>query len=323
LTPSDQEEVDGAGDLSGVARWDKQRVLYFQMLIDTSLRPASSPEETWFNSFTSTQIADFAQVEKDILDAMAFSGADEQMLDSARVAIASYWPDLDYIDSTETFASSPSGGYFSQRDSVLSLLSSHTEDESGTESSRQSAVTTGLMAALSANAAISASLAQEIALQQLNDFRIRRLLGEPLDSAGYAQMLALAAQPDSTHGRAVYDVVQLLSPCDQETYAPTDEREELEEKGSSSATTPALTAGQMQVSPNPSTGRIHVAWPSPVSGLLRVFDVYGREAIARNVSSTDRSVDLDMSTKPAGLYRIVLFDERLKPAVSAAVVLTR
>ena len=323
LTPSDQEEVDGAGDLSGVSRWDKQRILYFQMLIDTSLRPASSPEETWFNSFASTQIADFAQVEKDILDAMAFSGADEQQLDSARTAIAGYWPDLDDIDSTETFTSSPSGGYFAQRDSVLSLLSSHTEDESGTESSRQSAVTTGLMAALSANAAISASLAQEIALQQLNDFRIRRLLGEPLDSTAYAQMLALAAQPDSTHGRAVYDVVQLLGPCDQETYAPTDVHEELEEKGSSSATTPALTAGQMQVNPNPATGRVHVAWTSPVSGLLRVFDVYGREALLRNVSSTDRSVDLDMSTKPAGLYRIVLFDEHIKPSVAAAVVLTR
>jgi len=144
-----------------------------------------------------------------------------------------------------------------------------------------------------------------------------------MDSAGYAQMLALAAQPDSTHGRAVYDVVQLFGPCDQETYAPTDEHEELEEKGSSSATTLALTAGQMQVSPNPSTGWIHVAWPSSVSGLLRVFDVYGREALARNVSSTDRSVDLDMSTKPAGLYRIVLFDEHVKPSVSAAVVLTR
>jgi hypothetical protein len=284
----------------------------------------SSPEETWFNSFASTQIADFAQVEKDILDAMAFSGADEQMLDSARTAIAGYWPDLDDIDSTETFTSSPSSGYFAQRDSVLSLLSSHTADEANTESGRQSAVTTGLMAALSANAAISASLAQEIALQQLNDFRIRRLLGEPLDSTAYAQMLALAAQPDSTHGRAVYDVVQLLSPCDQETYAPTDEHEELEEKGSSSATAPAsIVAGQMQISPNPTTGRVQVAWTSPVSGLLRVFDVYGREALARNVSNTDRSVDLDMSTKPAGLYRIVLFDERLKPAVSAAVVLMR
>jgi len=34
-------------------------------------------------------------------------------------------------------------------------------------------------------------------------------------------------------------------------------------------------------------------------------------------------VDLDMSTKPAGLYRIVLFDAHVKPSVSAAVVLTR
>jgi len=190
LPPYEQREIDGDyNSISSVSRWDIQRSAYTQMLMDTLLRPASSPEATWFNALVSSNIAAFAEVEKGMIDALAFSSADEQQLDSMRTLITGDWTEIDNLDTTHTFSST----YLTQRDSFLALAASHAGEEDSTEVLRQAALVQGLQDALTANSAISDTSSYETALKQLNHFCLQRLLGEPLDSIEYAQIVGIGA----------------------------------------------------------------------------------------------------------------------------------
>jgi len=322
--PYEREETNGGSYLRGVPLWDLQRSIYGELLMDSTLRPASSPEETWFNAYATSNIAAFAGVEKGIVDALAFTTIDEQNLDAARDSIEAHWAGLDGLDVPEDFSTvfTLSAGYFTQRDSLLSELADRILDELSVESARDTMVIQGMEAALAADTSIAATLTQEIALQQLNEFRIRRLLGEPLTESAYEQMLDLAQQSDSTHGQAVHDVVQLLAPCDQALYLPMGCSESAH-RAVSSAPQVSDQADRMRLSPNPSNGWVTVSFERPVVGVLRVFDALGREVAARQMSGQNAMVSIDLSRCAAGLYQVVAIDEHGQILASSSLALTR
>jgi hypothetical protein len=91
--------VLGTSDLSGAALWDLKREVYAALLIYPDLRPAGSPEETFFNSLNNTVIASFGQVTQQIRNALNISTPDQQTFDTYRKAIGDAFDSLAVLEA--------------------------------------------------------------------------------------------------------------------------------------------------------------------------------------------------------------------------------
>jgi len=79
----------------------------------------------------------------------------------------------------------------------------------------------------------------------------------------------------------------------------------------------------IQISPNPSGGATRITFKSPMAGTLRVFDALGRLVTDIHLSGRAQWLDIDISQSPAGLYRVVVFEESGKLVAFNALLLTR
>ncbi|MCC6459053.1 MAG: hypothetical protein IT260_01200 [Saprospiraceae bacterium] len=310
LAPFEQEVVDGTTTLTSIPLWDLQRKVYTKLLLYPSLRPASSPEETFFNSLSSSVIADLGQVYQETLDALAISDTEQDDYDGYRQSMLDNMTDLYLLDSA-TDLSNPTAltsTYFSDRLTLLQQVSTDAADEASDESARNTAVSTALAVALATNTAITTSQPWEAARQILNDYQLRRLLGQPLTQAAYEDILDIAEQEVAEYGEAVSDAVLLLFPCDQEQFLNAEEMEEEEERPQGTTKVEETSATGIKVMPNPTTGITEVMLPKGFTGSATVVNAVGSRILSQVILAGSSKLKLDLSQQNTGLYWLILSD---------------
>lgn len=312
LAPYEQSVVLGTSDLGGAALWDLKREVYAALLIYPDLRPASSPEETFFNNLNNTVIASFGQVTQQIRNALNVSTLNQQTFDTYRTAIGDALDSLAVLDNSVDYSSinNLTNTWFAQRAVLLQQVALNAGFESTFEQSRNLQVYAALQNALTYNAGIACSLPYESARKTLNELRIRQLLDQPITQALYQQALALAQQNPIATGYATEEVLPFLAPCDQALYQDSDE--DNSERGQEQKDADLANAGKIRAAPNPTNGAIEVNLPSQKGSLIAIYNANGQQIKAISLEPYMIKVSFDLSQNPSGLYWIVFTNEQGK-----------
>ncbi len=317
LTPYEKEVVLGISNLSGVALWDLKREVYAKLLIFPGLRPTGSPEETFFNSLSTGSIAAFGNVVKQVKEALTFTTAYQQNLDSFSTVVGLAFADLEQFDSVMNFTSTSmmTEIWFAQRVAFLQQIMINNAAIATLTNSRKLQLDYDLQNALTYNNAISTSQPYELAQKTILELRIRHLLGQPITQTLYEQALYLSEQSEDLIGKAANDAIDYLSPCDQDFMASGEAQEERQQNVSQKPTSPT----QLQVAPNPTTGLTEISLPDNHGGVLQLYDNNGQKVRFFNVTSETSKVSFDLTQNPSGVYWVVFLDELGKPVGTAKI----
>ncbi|MFN0035078.1 MAG: T9SS type A sorting domain-containing protein [Saprospiraceae bacterium] len=308
LTQYEKEAVAGTSPLSGAEHWNLKLDAYTKLLIFSSLRPAGSPEEAFFNSLGSTALASLAQVTAQVRSALAISAADQSAFYTYRTAIQQAFDSLAVLDQSMDYSSQSNltEAWFEQRAALLQQVATNAASEAALENTRNQQLGTALQNILVFNAGISTAQAYESARKTLHELRIRHLLGEPMTQALYQQALSLAQQNPAITGYATEEVLIYLAPCDQHLYRDADEAPQ--ERSEALKPHSSTGAVSLQIAPNPTGGLFEVEIPHHHGASLAVHNVQGKVVMAQSVEPGIPRVTMDMRQYPAGLYWVVLTD---------------
>lgn len=310
LTAYEKKLVDGLSPYTGTTLWDLKLRAYTKLLLRPELRLAGSPEEAFFSSLANTTISSFGQVIQMMGNSLAMSAADRQLFDNYNTAAQQAAENLTAWDTSQDYSSTDNltETWFAARLVLLRQLSANTANQAALEASRNALVSANLQNALIYNAGISTSQTYEAANKALYDIWLRRLLQEPMTQAYYNQILALAQQDPASAGHAATAAANFVAPCDRYLF-PYDEGDEVAQRG------PArhqegkpLGLAEFRITPNPSTGLVEVSLPANMATSFVVMNAYGQTVRSVEMAEGTRSISLDLTQLPSGLYWGVLLD---------------
>ncbi len=309
ITPSEREAVLNTSTLSGVYLWDLKRDAYTKLLLYSELRPASSPQETFFNGLNGTLIDSLAQVTLQVINGLSLSSGDQTDFDTYRSDIEQAFEDLVNLDESLDYSDldNLTGTWFSDRETLLQLIASNAADDATLESTRNAQVSADLGDALTYNASITTVQPYGVAGKTINELRISRLLALPMTETLYDDALALAQEDENDTGASTNEAVRFLGPCDQGEYLDKEEYP-VEERGEGHKSHQPVN-GSMQVVPNPTSGLTDIRLPENNGGLLTVHNVQGQKIKTRSVVPGELKASLDLGQFPIGLYLVVFSNE--------------
>gem|GEM_PF-1217588 len=326
ITPYEEEVIADTSVLTDAALWDLQRQTYTKLLLNASLRPTSSPAETYFNSYSGTQIDSFGRVQQQITNALQLISIYQPTLDSLRGRIQLTSNNLQSLDSITDFSDTllVTGTYFPDRDSLLDIISMCGEVEFSLEESRIQLLDSLLANALDLNTNIHTTQTWETSHKLANDIHLRFLLGQPMTEIRYEQLLSLAQRDRAVAGEAAQGVISYLAPCDQLIYGVQVHEEEPEEEGrpASILAEKYKNIPAIKIAPNPTNGRAQISL-SGEGGFFTVLDVLGKRLVFMPVEKGAQQIDLDLKSQAAGLFYAILSDQSGRVIDSSSILLQR
>lgn len=322
LAPFEIAIIEGAGPQTGTHLWDIKRGIYAKLLSDPALRPTGSPAETFFDDLSGASIADFAAVGQILSTGLVLTAGQEETVADANTMISQAWSDIDAADALMDFSADPelSDEWYEARAGSLQNIQTALDDIITFEEEREGQISDALQDAIAVNEAVSVSAGYETARRIVNDYRLRRMAGEPLTQANYEQILALALDDPAEKGQAVSEARLFLGPCDQ--MEPEDGASE-ERRQSTVETAGTAPVGAIDLSPNPAAGLVQVVLPAGSEGLLLVYDLTGQKRRNVEVAAESSTLVLNLADCRPGLYRVVFLPATDGQRLSTSLTVSR
>ncbi len=283
-----------------------ERRLLLKLMQNPGLMPAGSDAEAFYNARVGTVMYQLALVEKDWQTAMLPSPASQTTTDSLQNDIFDLLEQLATIDANtppptqfeETLDSLQTGvraGTIVQLSNVRNLLDA-------TLSAVYAQRSANLAPVQSTLAGINTSTVYETNRKQLFELLMDWGSGQQPDSLDLAFVRNLAAQCASQGGDAVDFARTLLPVCEQGQYLSEDPAEPCNR---SSLEVNAEEHPRSVVHPNPTDAVLHIEFPAPVSGSLRLQSLEGRTLKTWQVHQ-QRQIALQLHKLPPGIYLLHL-----------------
>jgi hypothetical protein len=149
--------------------------------------------------------------------------------------------------------------------------------------------------------------ARHHAQKAVNEYRIRRALGEPLTALEYQQLLDIANLGETMVGSIAKDVVSMLGECDQMPFL--EAAVEREKMGEISFFEKKQEADLLNIVPNPSTGVCTFVFDHALKGTIMVLDNMGRRVYEQSVENAGTSISVDLGRLSNGLYRAIFWQD--------------
>lgn len=161
--------------------------------------------------------------------------------------------------------------------------------------------TTALTALAAANGSLSASEDFQVWEQDMNNYSIKLLKGEPLDSAELSQIRTVASECYRNGGKAVLDARILAVTCLKEYYSVESCAEP-----PGGAGMPSQNHEKLYIYPNPVRDLLNIRMGADINASkaeLRIYDLTGRlQQAHQTFVNTSTDITIDISGLPEGIY---------------------
>ena len=326
LTAYEKQLVDGLSPYTGTTLWDLKLRAYTKLLLHPELRPAGSPEAAFLNGLANTTISSFGQVVQMMGSSLAMSASDQQSFDNYNTSTQQAAENLTAWDASQNYSSTNNltVTWFANRMALLQQMATNAANKASLEASRNAQVSANLQNALAYNTSISTSQPYEVARKALHDIWLRRLLHEPMTQTYYQQILALAQQDPASSGQAARAAANFVAPCDRYLFPYTDDEGGEAQRGSGrDKEEKAIGTVALRLTPNPSTGQVEVSMPPNIAASFVVMNAYGQPVRKVEIAEGTRSISLDLTQLPSGLYWGVLLNAQGRSIAAEAISLHR
>jgi Secretion system C-terminal sorting domain len=309
ISPIENEVILGMSTLENPWLWQYKKEIYAKLLICPELRPEGSPEAEFFDSFISSNISQFAQISKGIIDVLKILQTDQSAYDEYTESISFSLDSLSSLDQSIDFSTleNLTPNWFGLRLEQLAKASNSAINSTLLETARRHQLIVALEELINQNNEIATIELYEAATKALNSFYISHLIGQSIDENNYQELLSWVAQEDHLIGGIASSLVSFLAPCDQKRFRVV-EGLDTERHAHENLTTTKIGL-DLQAYPNPASGLLNIRLPENSGGSVSVFNTTGVLCSFSTVVPDSKLVTIDLKKSPSGFYWIVFANE--------------
>lgn len=292
---------------ASVLDWEVRREVLAKLLRYPQLKTSYPPAQTFYDAHINTSAGLFAQFDESLHNAMLIAPAQSASLDNLNSQIQAAIARIDSLDSTlrDSFALKNAGTtFFNYRYTLLQQWQTLSTQEGSLLASIVATRQAALQTCSTAQAALPQTAVYESNQKFLNGLVIKKAQEIPYSGSDYATLQAITQQCPEVAGYTRNRAMNQLPSSDPLAHWSDDpvppgclgmgNREDTH--------TNSIKTADLQVYPNPAQDELLVRFGASFSGDVAIFDLSGRQALARRGLQQVEQLLLPVNNLKSGVY---------------------